>query len=119
MVKPMGVVAMLILLASGPALANERLLVKQIDVWGVTTTGGLYLETKRGDKYFAPIKHCPVVRSNRQYQFTPVELVTSFNNSSVSIRGKRVAENKYVTFNDRNGNESISCLLGNPVKVTS
>lgn len=60
MVKPIGVVAMLILLASGPALAGEKLFTKNIQFWGVTNTGNIYLETKRGEQYIASIKHCPI-----------------------------------------------------------
>lgn len=56
MVKPMGVVAMLTLLAAGPAMANDRINVREVKKWGLTTSGELYMETQRGEKVTAGLQ---------------------------------------------------------------
>lgn len=117
MVKPLGIVAMLILLVSGPALARDtdEVFTKQIDLWGVTTTGSLYLKTHSGQEYSIPIKHCPVVNTRKQYQFTPIEIVSEFNQAGVWFRGRAVADQGRVTFYNRNSKrERVSCILGEP-----
>ena len=120
MAKPLGIVAMLTLLAtSGTALASDSdLLTRQIDLWGVTNTGALYLETKQGERYSVPIKHCPAVRSNKEYTFTPVELVHTFEDANVWFRGRRVLDDARITFHDRNSREQISCVLGTPINLS-
>ena len=56
MVKPMGVVAVLTLLAAGPAMANDRVNVREVKVWGLTNAGELYMETQRGETVTAGLK---------------------------------------------------------------
>ena len=56
MVKPMGVVAMLTLLTAGPAMANDRVNVREVKVWGLTNTGELYMETQRGERVTAGLQ---------------------------------------------------------------
>lgn len=117
MVKPLGIVAMLILLVSGPALArdNDELFTKQIDLWGVTTTGSLYLKTHSGQEYSIPIKHCPVVNTRKNYQFTPIEVVAEFDQAGVWFKGRAVSEQGRVTFYNRHSKrEKVSCILGEP-----
>ena len=117
MVKPIGIVAMLVLLVSRPALASD-LFTRHIDLWGVTNAGALYLETVKGEKYRVPIKYCPVVKTNKQYQFTPVELVRSFENANIWFRERVVSEHGRITFHDRNTREQISCVLGTPATIS-
>ena len=56
MVKPMGVVAVLTLLAAGPAMANDRVNVREVKVWGLTNSGELYMETQRGERVTAGLQ---------------------------------------------------------------
>ena len=56
MVKPMGVVAMLTLLTAGPAMANDRVNVREVKVWGLTNSGELYMETQRGETVTAGLQ---------------------------------------------------------------
>ena len=61
MAKPLGIVAMLtLLISSGTALAGEKPFTKHLELWGVTNSGKLYLETKQGDQYITEFQHCPV-----------------------------------------------------------
>ena len=121
MVKPLGIVTMLILLVvSGPTLADNReLFTRHIDVWGVTSSGNLYLETKRGEKYKIPISHCPYVRSQRDYQYTPIELVHSFEEASISFTDRKISDNGKITFFDRKSGEKIACRLGKPDEMVA
>ena len=56
MVKPMGVVAMLTLLTAGPAMASDRVNVREVKVWGLTNAGELYMETQRGETVTAGLQ---------------------------------------------------------------
>lgn len=114
MVKPMGVVAMLILLASGPASAGERIFAKHVDIWGVTTTGSLYLETQQGEIYTAELKHCPVNTMNSN--FSPIQLVKQLSDIRISLPGRHVAEARSITIKNFDNKEKVVCKLGELVK---
>lgn len=115
MVKPMGIVAMLILLASGPAMASERIFTKQVSLWGVTESGYLYLQTKRGDKYMAPIEHCPVVKTDNTDQFSPVQFVKDADRVQLHMNGKFVYQDKTITLyakESRLKTDKARCKIG-------
>ena len=125
MAKPLGIVAMLALLStSGTALADERLFIKTINLWGVTTHGNLYLETKAGDRYVAEIKHCPVVRTTdgNTQKFTPVEVISEMEDPRLHMSGRFVRTDKTLRVYDRsqaNGRVEAKCTLGDLRKITT
>lgn len=108
MVKPIGVVAMLILLTSGPALAGEKVFTKHINVWAVSENGNLYLETKRGERYKAEMQECST------------STIQDFENPNLSIHGRFVRESKTVAVYDAGSkrSENVRCKLGQVTKIS-
>ena len=125
MAKPLGIVAMLALLTtSGTALADERLFIRTINLWGITTHGNLYLETKTGDGYIAELKHCPVVKTTdgNTPQFTPVEVISEMEDPRLHISGRFVQTDKTLRVYDRSqqrGRVEAKCTLGDLRKITT
>ena len=123
MAKPLGLVAMLtLLLSSGTALADERLPVWNIDVWGVTHAGKLFLQTKTGDRYLAPIEHCPIVRSrDPQLQHSPInEIVAELENPNIHVHGRVVSSDMRITLFEKKkriAKTSVKCVIGDLQKV--
>lgn len=125
MVKPLGIVAMLTLLASGPAMASEKLFTKQINTWGITTHGNLYLETKKGDKYIGNIQHCPVIKTPHTYEntnFSPAMIVAEMSKPHLRLEGRFVSENDRLMLVDRSRKGTRSavakCVLGEVRKIS-
>ena len=124
MVKPLGIVAMLTLLVSGPAMASEKIFTKQIDVWGVTNSGHLYLQTKSGDKYTAPIQHCPVLRTRNESIQNAVEFARDLDNVNLHMNSRIVTDDKRFTLysrerGSRGMRDSVArCQLGTLTKIS-
>jgi hypothetical protein len=62
MVKPIGIVAMLILLASGPALADHHVPIRAISDIKVTNTNQVHFELKDGNTVIGDLPNCDVMQ---------------------------------------------------------
>ena len=61
MAKPLGIVAMLtLLISSGTALAEERILMRGVNDIHVTNTSKIIFELKSGEIYSGELQMCPV-----------------------------------------------------------
>ena len=61
MAKPLGIVAMLaLLITSGTALAEERILMRGVSEIQVTNTNKIFFELRSGDMYSGELQMCPV-----------------------------------------------------------
>ena len=109
MAKPLGIVAMLVLLStSGTALASEKIFTKRIDIWAVTNTGNLYLETKAGEKYIAPMHNCST------------SIIKNFEEPNLHMGGRFVRPGKIINVYDAGTKrgENVRCKLGEVSKLT-
>lgn len=79
MQKILSILTVLTLLVSSNAFAADKIFNKNIEFWGVTNTGKLYLESKQGEKYLAEIKHCPI-NTVRETTESPALAVANMNN---------------------------------------
>lgn len=120
MAKPIGVVAMLILLASGPAMAGERPFTKNLEFWGVTNTGKLYLETKRGEQYTAEFKNCPVNTLRKPYH-SPASAIKSMERPRAWFDNTHwfddtgTPSRTFIVSDGRNGR--LECVTGAVAKI--
>ena len=61
MAKPLGIVAMLtLLISSGTALAEEKILMRGVSDIQVTNTNKIFFELKSGEIYSGELQMCPV-----------------------------------------------------------
>jgi hypothetical protein len=94
MVKPIGVVAMLILLASGPALADVTLPIRAISDIKVTNTSKVHFELKNGTSFVGTLPNCPVMQYASQ---------TGVDNLGLYANGARIVKDgSKITFLDLN-----------------
>lgn len=121
MAKPLGIVAMLVLLvASGTASAGDRFVTKNLKLWGVTDSGNLYFETKRGEKYIAEIEHCPV-NTLKEVSHSPIEDLKNMDNprawfdTDYWFTDVNTPSRTFVVSDGRNG--QIKCLTGSLAKI--
>jgi len=105
MVKPLGIVAMLVLLLnSGTALASDHISISHVKDMGVTTTGKLILKTKWNKELEGQLQLCPVADFVAQ------------TNSGEMLRlypkGTRIGENSTITFLSYNSKNKRNTPLG-------
>ncbi len=105
MVKPLGIVAMLVLLLnSGTALALDHISISHIKDMGVTTTGKLILKTKWNKELEGQLQMCPVTDFVAQTNFG--EMLRLYP------KGTRIGENSTITFLSYNSKNKRNTPLG-------
>ena len=105
MVKPLGIVAMLVLLLnSGTALASNHISISHVKDMGVTTTGKLILKTKWNKELEGQLKMCPVTDFVAQINFD--EMLRLYP------QGTRIRENSTIQFLSYNSKNKRNTPLG-------
>lgn len=96
-----------LLMSTQSVIADDRIVTRHLETWGITKGGDLYLKTKKGDEFIAPLNQCSTNN------------IDKFETPQIYMHGRWVRNGKTVHLYDKNAKQinSIKCKLGEIARI--
>lgn len=101
------IIMIALLIPTQSVMANDKIPTRHLDIWGITTSGDLYLKTKQGKEYIAPLEQCPV------------SSILELEDLNIYMDGRTVRNGKTVHLynKDTKNRNNLRCKLGEIARI--